>query len=399
MAQLRQRRQRETQQHQQTGQHALGRRDRRRRRQAGVDQLAQRQHQPLMHRIAQQAADGRGRQPHQREFQHQHARHLRLHRAQAAHDGDAVAMPLHEAAGRQRHGHRRNQHRQQRHQRQEALRPVQGAPHLRPARLERGQFLATLQMLAQPLPVGGHGVGLPGRQQGIADAAARRHQSGGGQVGGAQHDARRHIDELHAAIGLVGDDALDAQPGIAQAQRVAHLHAQQRQQLGVDPDGAQRRHIAGGRVLGKGRLGHPQAAAQRIARLDGLQGGQLGIAVGAGHGRELQGTGNRQPRLARPLRELGRHRLIGLQHQVGAQHLARIALQRPADPVGQEAHAGDGGHRHHQRQHQHQHQQAQLAGARVAHHHAQTQAQGRQPALAGGAAGIREIHHRAIVTK
>ncbi|KAG0739022.1 hypothetical protein G6F24_017459 [Rhizopus arrhizus] len=115
-----------------------------------------------------------------------------------------------------------------------------------------------------------------------------------------------------------------------------------------------------------------RGAAQGVARLHGLQGRQLRAVARPDHGRELPGAGQVQAPLARLIQECGRHGFIGVQHQVGAQHLAGIAFQRPSDAVGQEADAGDRSHRHDQRQHQ----QAQFARPGVAHHHPGAQAQG-----------------------
>ncbi|MCY1533688.1 hypothetical protein D9M68_690280 [compost metagenome] len=274
-------------------------------------------------------------------------------------------MARHVAAGRQGYRHRRYQHGQQRDQRQEALRAIQGAAYLWAAGFQRGHFLAALQVLLEPGRVAGHGVGLAGDQQGVADTAAWRDQAGGGQIAGPQQHPRRHVDELHAAVGFIGDHPVDAQARVAHVQTVANLQVQQGQQLRVHPYGALGRDVARGGIGRERRVRHPQGAAQRIARLDGLQRGQLRAVARAHHGRELPGAGHGQAALPGLIHEGWRHGLVGVQHQIGAQHLPRIALQRPADPVGQEAHAGHRGHRHDQRQHQ----QPQLAGTGVAHHH------------------------------
>ncbi|MNY08332.1 hypothetical protein D3C86_1411790 [compost metagenome] len=160
--------------------------------------------------------------------------------------------------------------------------------------------------------------------------------------------------------------------GIAHVQRIAHFQVQQRQQLAVDPHRALGRDVARGRIGLERRAGNPQGAAQRIARLHGLQRGQLRAVPGSHHGGELPGAGQAQAALAGLVLERRGHGLVGIQHQIGAQHLAGVALQRPADPVGQEADAGHRGHRHHQRQHQ----QAQLARPSISHHHPGAQAQG-----------------------
>ena len=65
------------------------------------------------------------------------------------------------------------------------------------------------------------------------------------------------------------------------------------------------------------------------------------------------------------------HQLAGFQPQVGRQHLARLVVDRDADAIDEEAHAGERGHRDRDGEHQH----AELAGAPFAHHRAQCQCQ------------------------
>jgi len=95
-----------------------------------------------------------------------------------------------------------------------------------------------LQTRDQPLAIIAHG-GIVSRDlQRVADAAAHARQSCRGQVIGVQQQARRDVDELHAAIRLKTDDAGHLQARIAQFQRIADANVQERQERRVQPDRA-----------------------------------------------------------------------------------------------------------------------------------------------------------------
>ena len=370
VAQLGQRRQREAHQQPDTSQEPLYRGQRPGARQVGRDQAAQRGDQALVRGIAERAADGGRPQRDDQELGGEQPGQRGLRRPQAAHDRHAIEMPQREAPRGQRDGHRRDQGRQQRHQRQELLRPVDGAAHLGPAGVQRLHALAALRMDLQPGGILARRRRLPRRQQAVGDAAAEGHQARRRQVVLADHDPRRHVDEIHAPIGLHRDHPGDAEMPVAQLQVVAHAHVQQRQQLRIHPGGPGRGNLAR-RLIGRGgAVGHAQAAAQRVARPHRLQGRQLrtrGVAgPDAGHGRELQVLGHRQPEPARFVARRLIGRIVGNQHDVAAQQLGGVAFERLADAVGQEAHAGNRGHGDDQRHRQ----QPEFPGAPVAHGHA-----------------------------
>src|SRR5439155_29986 len=86
-----------------------------------------------------------------------------------------------------------------------------------------------------------------------------------------------------------------------------------------------------------------------------------------GHADEIRRPGELQALARDLLGHLGFPRMIGLQRQVGAEQLMRIAQERLAHAVAEKRDARDARHRDHQGRGEH----AQLAGAPVAPQHAQ----------------------------
>jgi hypothetical protein len=111
-------------------------------------------------------------------------------------------MPLHEAARRQADGDRRQHRRQQRRQAQELLGAFEGAAHLGPRVVEAFDALAAAEARFRPFAVGGDGFRLAGQVQAPGDPAADLDQLRGRQVAGMHHQARRDVEEIHAAVRL-----------------------------------------------------------------------------------------------------------------------------------------------------------------------------------------------------
>jgi hypothetical protein len=368
-AQLHQRRQRKAQQQHQSDRPALQRRPQRRLRQAGLDQRAQHLQEHEVEPVTDGHAHRAGGHADVDELQRKQAKDVGLRQPQAAHHGAGVEVAQREAPGRRGHRHRRDHRGQQCHQRQEAFGPLQGALHLGPAAFERFELLTAAQLAAH-----GAGEGLDLRplarhQQAVGDAAAGLDQLGRRQVGEVEHHARRKVDELRAAVGLDGDEPLDAEGLLAQLELATDVDAQRLHRLWVHPDVARRGNGAGRLVGGIEAALHAQGAAQRIAVGHGLDCGQRGevaVARVQRHARKDHGLRLREAGIARALAHISPQRSIGTDHGIGGQQLRGVALQPEADAVDEETHAGHGGHRDHQRAGQ----QAQFAGAPVAQGHA-----------------------------
>ena len=368
-AQLRQRRQREAEQQHQAGRAGLQRRRQRRQWQLGGDQRAQRRDQHEVEGEARRHADRAGGQADIDEFEREQAEDVALRQPEAAHHGARIEVAQREAPARHRHRHRGDHRRQQRHQRQEALGALQRALHLRPAALERLELLAAFEAGLQLLRIGAHCRRLARRQQPVGDARARLDQLRRRQVGEIEHHARREVDELRAAVRLHRDDARHGEGALAQAQPLADLDAEAVERLRIGPHGAGQRHTVGRRIGASGVGGHPDAAAQRVARRHRLHRRQragVGIGLADHHAREGHRLGQLQAGVAGAGAQRLADRPVRTEHHVGAKQLRDIALQPDAEAVDQEA---DAGHRRHG-DHQCRRQQPQLTGAPVARRHA-----------------------------
>ena len=77
---------------------------------------------------------------------------------------------------------------------------------------------------------------------------------------------RGEVDELSPAIGLDGDDFADPKSLLAELQRIAGRRTDRLQQLTIDPYFTARRNIARHSIGLPDRIGHAQAAPQRITR-------------------------------------------------------------------------------------------------------------------------------------
>ena len=205
-----------------------------------------------------------------------------------------------------------------------------------------------------------------GEHQPVGDATGRLHQTGGGQVGGGQHHARREAHETGAAVGLLHDHTGDRKALLAQHQGVARHERQCVEQAGIDPDRAARRAADQHLLRAANARGQAHLAAQRVGIGHGLDSDQprrtaLGIGR-ARHARKTGAAGQLQAEHAGPLSKCRRRSLVAGQYHVTAQQLAGIAHQRSLEPGREETHRAERCHRQHHRDHQ----QPQFAGAKVA---------------------------------
>ena len=203
--------------------------------------------------------------------------------------------PAGEAARGQRHGHGAEQRREQRHQVEEFLGAVQRLPHLGPAALERfdahAAHLGLLHFACGPV----------GERCDRAVARRRPRSASSTRLAGCtrcvagrsacvDHHARREVQEAGAAVRLQRDHARDAQPRVAEQQRVAELQAQRIEHRRIDPGFAAARARRASCTPAVRAAWHLEAAAQRIARGHGLERDQparAALRIGrARHGRE-----------------------------------------------------------------------------------------------------------------
>ena len=339
-----------------------------------------------MHQPAQQHAEGAGQQPRDAEGQAVRTRHRALRQSQHAQQRAIVEVAQRVEPGRHRDCDRAQQRREQRDQVQELLGPVQRLSHLGPSALERldpdTAQPGLLEPGVDPLPVAPHGSIVAREREPVVDSAGRLHQCRRGQIGLVHQHAWREAQEAGATVGLLQQQACDAQAGVAEQQVLSRQQAERVEQAGLDPDRAGLGRLPQRPASLTGPVGEQQLPAQRIARRDRLERDQPGCAaqlVGrARHGREAQVLGRLQSQRLGLLPELDRQGLVAAHHQVAAEQRARIALQSALQPVGEEA---DRTQRRHRQRHGQQ-QQGQLAGAPVAPERAQSERPDRRSQLA-----------------
>jgi hypothetical protein len=348
------------------------------RRQTGIDQTREQGHEDEMHAKANGHAQRAGSQPDHGEFGAVGHGDGALAQAQHPQHGTVIQMAGRIPARRQGHCDRAEHGRQQRHQVQEFLGPVHGLAHVAAPAVQRFDPAAAqfplLHPLRRPLAELTHRRIVPGDRKAVAHPAGRLDQAGGGQVGLVEHHAWREVDKAAAPVRLNDDDAADLEAGVPKQQIVADAQVQRLQQGAVEPGLARCRH--GPRLLPCPirRVGDHQAATQRIPLRHRLECHQLAgpaaFVARACHGRETDRGGRLQPQPA-GLGDHGRRRgVVGGQHEIAPQQLARVALQPPLEPVGKKAHrgqCGDGQGDGHD-------QQAQFAGAKVTPQRTQAQA-------------------------
>ena len=338
--------------------------------QGHVQQAAQQQHKHMVNAVAQAHAQPAGHQTHGGKLQHIGPGHGALGQAQHAQHGAVVQVAGGKPACRDGHGHGTEQGCQQGNEVEKFFGAGQGLLHLGPPGLQRfdacAAQMALVQLGLQPAGIAAHRVIVARHGIAPADAAGGLHQRGGGQIGLVNHHAGRKVHEARALVGLVGQHPRDLQTGIAQQQRLAHLHVQRHQQGGIDPGGARYRNVGGGLPRLAGGRGHRQGAAQRVTGLHHLQRHQPGgTALGLGgtaHGRKAQRL--RGPQAQPPgfgLEDFGGG-VVAAEHHIATQQLAGIARQATLQSVGKKAHRTE---RRHRQRDGHQ-QQAQLARAEVA---------------------------------
>src|SRR5690606_41955429 len=95
------------------------------------------------------------------------------------------------------------------------------------------------------------------------------------EAGRAQPHPRGAAVEISGATRLVGKQGVDAQLRITALQRVTHLQTQHTEQPRLDPDAAGLRYARGYPLFAEGLLTDTYLPAQRIARSDRLDAGQL----------------------------------------------------------------------------------------------------------------------------
>ena len=126
-------------------------------------------------------------------------------------------------------------------------------------------------------------------------------ETGGWQVGGVHQHPGGELEEVAAPIRLEAQDAADAQPGVAQTDRVADLGVEQPKEAGLQPD------LTGFRARLDGALGplepvaNPQPTPQGIGRVRCLDLHQLGALLAHDHAREFLGAGGAQTQRLRLL--------------------------------------------------------------------------------------------------
>ena len=243
--------------------------------------------------------------------------------AQHAQHGAVVQVAGCKAARGQGHGHGAEQGGQQGHEIQKLFCTVERAAHLGAAAFKRLHAHAAHRSVSArffylclcPLHKGFHGRVVPRHGQAVGEAAGGLHEFGGSQILRIEHHTRGKVHEARATVGLVDDDAGNAQLRIAQEQHVAHLQGQHLQQRRIDPGLAHGRHIARGTFGLAGGVGHFEAAAQGVAGGHGFERHEFARAAlrvtGAAHGGEAQGAGGLQAQLSCLGAERGRRQVVG----------------------------------------------------------------------------------------
>ena len=138
-----------------------------------------------------------------------------------------------------------------------------------------------------------------------AHQAAGLQQAGGAQAGFADQEARAEADIAGELVRLGDDHAADLEGGVADADAVAELEIEPRQQRRIDRRAE--RAVALGQQIGHRHLRlERQLAEHRIVRVDRLQFDQRELAVaGAGHGRAGSAATETWPRARRKATFLG----------------------------------------------------------------------------------------------
>ena len=182
----------------------------------------------------------------------------------------------------------------------------------------------------------GNVIGRPGDQQRMADPAALADQPGRVDVLEAHQDGRRQRREPDRLVRTIGQHCTDRQLGIADAERVADVGIEPREQRALDPGRACGRHAVDDAFGAEQPVGNPHRAAQRIPGADDLDRRQ-GAHVAGKHDRwKRHRLGGRQLVLAGALAPLVRDTFLRAQPEVGREHFVGLALDGAADAVRQE---------------------------------------------------------------
>ena len=135
--------------------------------------------------------------------------------------GAAVEMALQIAPRRERDRRRREQDGGEHGEIQKALGAVERGANLGPRIAHALHALAGGEPRRHPCAVGVHRRGLARDLQAVAHAAARLYESGRGEVGGVQHEARLAAQKAERHARFLRDDRGDPQLAVADARRVA----------------------------------------------------------------------------------------------------------------------------------------------------------------------------------
>ncbi len=347
-----------------------------RRRQLEAHQAAEEAFQGVLHAKAEGAAGEAASQAQQGEFADEEAQQGCLAGAQAAHHGAAVQVAFDEAAGGEAYRHRGEDHREHGGEAQEAFGAVEGGADLGAGVVHAFEGFAAPQAGLGPGFVARHGGDAAGQMEAVGDAAAGHDEAGGGQVGGVHDDARQQGKEVGAPVGLEAEHGGHAQARAAEADEIARVGAEGRRAAFVEPHLAGRGDAAGGGVRLVEAGGDADLAAQGVARLHRLDADELGRVAEAGHAGEGGGFDAGEAAAGGFGAEVRRQRVVGGDEQVAAQELAGLAVEAAADPVGEEADAGEAG----DGDDEGDEEQTQFAGTQVAAEHAEGQGE----ALADG---------------
>lgn len=391
----RERRQREAEQQHERRADADQRGLQRRRRERHLDQAAERAEQRPVAAVAEHRARHARHDAEPREFEREQRAERTPAHAEAAHRRAAVEMTPHVALRGHRDRDRGQQRGEQRDQRQEMASAIERLPHLRLPFLQRFEPDAA-QLAAVDAPVrirfeARDGTRVAGDQQPVHHTAAVAREARRGELVRAHHQPRREIDEREATIELARNRRGDRERAQPDAHGVAGLQMQRVEQRRIGPHGAGRGDV--GRLARGGRAGRHDldGTAQRIAcrhRLHGREArGRRVARPGRGgrrdHAREDGRRRGAQAERVCVARERRIDRMIGAHHEIGAEHLSRVALEPLAQPVCEKTDARQRGDREHQRQHE----QREFARAPVARGHPRGLVHQVAPAEAAGMRG------------
>ena len=282
--------------------------------------------------------------------------------AEAAEHRAVVEVTCDVAPRRQRYRHRGENHRQQRRQSEKALGLLQRGTDFGTGVADVFDALPGLHATGGEGTKVGHDIAATRHHQPIGHAAAGHHQRGRCQIGVVHQQLGHHVEEAQVAVDVVGHLPCHPQTALAHRDAITQCQAEPGQDALVDPGFAGGGQPGGGRGLA-GQGFRPQLALERIPGRDRLDLGEQAVFAGHDHAREARGLGDGEREAPGLGTERRIQRMIGHDHQIGAEQRRGLLRQRQLHPVGEERDAGEAGHRDDQRQRH----EAQFAGADVAY--------------------------------